>query len=151
MDANSIAMWLIIIWIVLVILLFVFLFKKYTFGDWTKEKPNPYKNETLAIPRGAMRSVLTLSILFLVLLLQVNSLFFDPKDLFIAGKIFIPEERFGQLMTAFEMVIAFYFGGKVMHHITKAEQRTADKKTEAVIEELKRDKGRGFDEESALG
>ena len=91
MDLNEFALTVVIIWIIIIIGVFVFLLRKYTFGkEWTPEDPNPHINETLAMPRGIMRAVLTLSVLFIVLLLEVNSLFFDPKDLLVGGTIFIP-------------------------------------------------------------
>lgn len=125
MFLKEIALGVIIGWILLVISFLLFLMRKYTFGkNWTPENPNPYAKETMGIPRGAFRGVLTLSILFLVMLLEVNNLFFDPKDLAINGEIFIPEDRFKALMTAFQMVIAFYFGSKVMHHMTNADKST---------------------------
>lgn len=148
------AMWLIMIWIVIVIVFLIMLLRRYTFGKWDADNPNPYQGETLAMPRGVLRAILTLSILFVVILLQVSTLYVKPFDpallggLFsdatlganasldaILGKLLIPEERFGQLMVAFQMVIAFYFGGKVMHHVTSAEKRVAQKKAEAAVEQ----------------
>ncbi len=151
MDVNTVSMWLMVCWITLVIILFIFLIKKYTLKEWTKENPNPYQGESLGIPRGVMRSVLTLSVLFIVMLLQINSLFFSPKDLLVGKEIFIPEARFGQLMTAFQMVIAFYFGGKVMHHFAQAERDVAKKKSETTLEQAKLGKTKDFDGEGALG
>ena len=137
MDLNNVALGVVLAWIVLVILFFIFLLRKYTFGNWTEENPNPYKKETMGLPRGILRGVLTLSILFIVMLLEVNNLFFDPQDLEVAGRIFIPEERFGQMLVAFQMVIAFYFGGKVMHHVTQAERDVAKTRAAAAVEEVK--------------
>ena len=150
-NVNTISMWLIVIWIALVIILFIFLLRKYTLKEWSKENPNPYEGETLGLPRGLLRAVLTLSVLFIVMLLQVNSLFFDPKDLLVGNEIFIPEERFGQLMTAFQMIIAFYFGGKVMHHYVQAERRVEEKKSDTQLEQTKLGKTKDFEDEEASG
>jgi len=150
MNLNEAALAVVIIWIVIIIGFFVFLLRKYTFGkEWTAENPNPHVNETLAMPRGIMRAVLTLSVLFIVLLLEVNSLFFDPKDLLVGGKVFIPEQRFEQILVAFQMIIAFYFGSKVMHHLTAVQKKkyTVDaeaRKVEAANHNI-------MDDETALG
>lgn len=138
MNLSEVALGLVILWIVLVISFMIFLMRRYTFGKhWTVENPNPYQDETLGIPRGVLRSVLTLSILFVVMLLEVNNLSFDPKDLAIGEKMFIPEDRFEKLMISFQMVIAFYFGSKVMHHVTQAERKVAEKKAQTSVEEAK--------------
>ena len=93
------------------------LLKKYTFGNWESEenpKKNPYAGETFAMPRGVFRGIITLSLLFLVLLLEVANLQMHGL-----------EEKIDKLLTAFEMMLAFYFGSKVMHHVTKADERKA--------------------------
>ena len=150
MVLNQISMAVVIIWIILIIGFFIFLLRKYTFGkEWTPENPNPHINETLAMPRGILRAVLTLSVLFIVLLLEVNSLFFDTKDLLVGDKIFVPEMRFEQILVAFQMIIAFYFGSKVMHHLTAVQKKkyTVDaeaRKVEAANHNL-------AEEESAVG
>lgn len=168
------AMWVSIIWIVLVIIFMIFMLRKYTFGDWDETHKNPYQKETLGIPRGVLRSILTLSILFVVILLQVSTLYVKPMDVTILGKVFenititsdealnnilgkllIPEERFSQLMIAFQMVIAFYFGGKVMHHVTHAERKVAEnqakKSAEEAIERTRIITNKGFEDDEAAG
>lgn len=164
------AMWLIIIWIALVIVFMAFLLKKYTFGDWDSDHKNPYEGETLGLPRGVFRGILTLSVLFVVLILQVSTLYVHPIDfnilagLFknstlnsnqslesILGKLLIPEERFAQMMVAFQMVIAFYFGGKVMHHVTQAERRVSEKRSDEAVQTAKIASNKNPDDEEAVG
>ena len=150
MDLNEFALTVVIIWIIIIIGFFVFLLRKYTFGkEWTPEDPNPHINETLAMPRGIMRAVLTLSVLFIVLLLEVNSLFFDPKDLLVGGTIFIPEMRFEQILIAFQMIIAFYFGSKVMHHLTAVQKKKYV--AEAEVKKFEAANHNNFEDESAVG
>jgi len=155
MVLNNVALGLMLGWVALIIGFFIILLRKYTFNkEWTADNPNPYANETLGMPRGVMRSVLTLSILFVVLLLEVNSLSFDPKDLAIGGRIFIPEDRFERLMVAFQMMISFYFGSKMVHHVVHNERRIAEKRAESAVEEARAKAaapGNDFEEQGAQG
>lgn len=153
MSLNHIALGLVILWILVIIGLIFYLLRKYTFNDkWTEENPNPYRAETLGIPRGVLRAILTLSVLFIVMLLEVNGLFFDPKDLLVGDQIFIPEQRFGDIMVAFQMIIAFYFGGKVMHHMTDTQKRISIKRADAELEQLRQqNQNQSFPDEGAAG
>ena len=103
---------LVAIWLIVVCVVFGILLKKFTFGDWTEEHPNPYQGETFGMPRGVFRGFLTLSLLFIVMLLEIVNLVTEGLE----GKI-------DQLLVAFQMMLAFYFGSKVMHHITSADER----------------------------
>ena len=104
----------IIVWIILVLIYLFFLTLKYTFGKWTVENPNPYIKETMALPRGVMRGLLTLSILFTALLLEIFA---------IENPTF--ESNIGQFIVAFQMMLAFYFGSQIMHHLTSVEKSKA--------------------------
>lgn len=114
-----------VIWLVLVILLVGLLLRKYTFGNWTPNHPNPYQKETLGLPRGVMRGVLTLTLLFMVVMLEIFTIRFEKF-----------ETRIGDFMVAFQMMLSFYFGGKVMHHLTSVDERknAASAKAAEVIE-----------------
>lgn len=112
----------IIIVLGLVVLLFGFLLYKYTFGKWTPENPNPYKGETLGMPRGIFRGVLTVVLLFTAILFEMHNLSMG-RD----------ESNIAEFMVAFQMMIAFYFGSKVMHHLS-----STDKKKTQVREENRR-------------
>lgn len=118
----------VLLWLVLIIVLFIFLLKRFTFGKWN-EKQNPYKDETFGMPRGIFRGTLTLSLLVFVLLFETLSLV--APDL---------EARSEHLFTAFELMIAFYFGSKVMHHLSASDK----KKNRDVAEVIKaREENRG--------
>ena len=67
---NNFALGVMLGWIVLVILFMAVLMRKYTFKVWTKEEPNPYQDETLGIPPGVFRAILTLSVISRFLLLE---------------------------------------------------------------------------------
>jgi len=107
------------IWLLIVLTFFVLLLKKYTFGNWTRENPNPYAGETFDMPRGVFRGTLTLTLLYVVVI-------FEMVNMRIIGL----EDEFHEFMVAFQMMIAFYFGSKVMHHITSSEKH----KTKIVAE-----------------
>jgi len=105
----------VLLWIIGVTIVVIILMKRYTFGKWTAENPNPYALESFAMPRGVMRGILAMSLLFLVMLLEVVTL---RKPEF--------EKNIDQLLVAFQMMLAFYFGSKVMHHITQADERKSN-------------------------
>jgi len=107
------------IWLVVVLVFFVLLLKKYTFGNWSEENPNPYSGETFDMPRGIFRGTLTLTLLFVVTILELVNV-----------RITGFEEEMHELMVAFQMMLAFYFGSKVMHHMTSTDR----KKTQFIAE-----------------
>ncbi len=109
------------IWLMLVIILIAVLMKKYTFG---KDK-NPYESETFGLPRGFMRGILTLSLLFIVILFETYNLQSDSPD----------EGKFQEFVVAFQMMIAFYFGSKVAHHVSSTERHKALFKKEVAMGE----------------
>ena len=152
----------------------LYLLKKFTLGKWDAENRNPYRDETLGLPPGLLRGVLTLSVLFVVMILQISTLYVKPIDISILnglfssgelaknealdnilGKLLIPEERFANLMTAFQMIIAFYFGGKAFQTVTKAETDVAEKQTaaSAQLEEKRMQYAAGqiYEDEDAMG
>ena len=101
----------VMIWLILSLIFIVVMFKKYTFGDWTKENPNPCDGETFNMPRGTFRGILTLSLLFITVVIELANV-----------KIVGLEQEFSEFMAAFQMMIAFYFGAKVMHHINSVDK-----------------------------
>ncbi len=103
------------IWLVVVLAFFILLMKKYTFGNWSEENPNPYAGETFDMPRGIFRGTLTLSLLFVVIILELVNV-----------RITGFEEEMHELMVAFQMMLAFYFGSKVMHHMTSTDRKKTE-------------------------
>lgn len=101
----------IILWMTLIFVLFVLLLRKYTFGNWTADHVNPYEGETFNMPRGVMRGLLSLSLLYVTIIIELANV-----------RIIGFEDEFHQFMIAFQMMIAFYFGSKVMHHIASVEK-----------------------------
>jgi hypothetical protein len=129
----------IMVWLVIVLAFFIILLKRYTFGNWSEEHPNPYAGETFDMPRGVFRGTLTLSLLFIVIILELVNV-----------RIIGFENEINELMVAFQMMIAFYFGSKVMHHMTSTDRR----KTEVIAEKtalMKSIKYSEFDSDGAAG
>ncbi len=130
------------IWLLIVISFFVILLRKYTFGKWTKENPNPYQGETFDMPRGVFRGTLTLSLLFVVMVLELVNV-----------RVVGFEDEIHELMVAFQMMIAFYFGSKVMHHMSSTDRQ----KTQAIAKSSNymaaavEAEDKEFDEEGAAG
>lgn len=114
---------LVLIWLALVTAFLFYMVRRYTLGNWDEHNKNPYENETLGMPRGVFRAILTMSLLVIVLILEVVSL----KTPFVEfnGQLISLENKLDQLMIAFQMMLAFYFGSKVMHHVTSADARKA--------------------------
>ncbi len=114
-TTSDLEFWLlyipVFIWLMLIIFLFWHLLRRFTFGKWEKRE-NPHKDETFGMPRGVFRGTLTLSLLVFVLLYETLSLI--SPDL---------ETRSEHLFTAFELMIAFYFGSKVMHHLSSTDKK----------------------------
>ena len=108
------------VWLLLVLGFFIMLLRKYTFGTWTPEHPNPFNSETFSMPRGVFRGILTLTLLFVVIIIEMANV-----------RIIGLEEEIHELMISFQMMIAFYFGSKVMHHITATERNKAKFVTES--------------------
>ena len=128
------------IWLLIVLTFFVLLLKKYTFGDWSEEKPNPYAGETFDMPRGIFRGTLTLTLLFTTIILELVNV-----------RVIGFEDEIHEFMVAFQMMLAFYFGSKVMHHMASTDR----KKTEAISGSQYVGMSQGthddFDEEGAAG
>ncbi len=117
----------ILVWMGLVVILFVLLLRRFTFA---KGGENPYKNETFAMPRGVLRGVLTVSVMFVVLLLQVLVFYLAHNDVSTWEHL---QHVFDPIMTAFQMIIAFYFGGKVVDHLADVDRETAQHRVDAVL------------------
>jgi len=101
----------VMVWMIISVVFIVIMFKKYTFGDWTVDNPNPCDGETFNMPRGTIRGVLTMSLLFITVVIELAN-----------ARIIGFEQEFPEFMAAFQMMVAFYFGAKVMHHINSVDK-----------------------------
>lgn len=81
---------------------------------------NPYKRETLGLPTGTIRGLITLTLLIVVIVMISMSLLVESF-----------RGAFDSLIDAFQVMLAFYFGSKVMHHVTSADKRKTERKFEA--------------------
>ncbi|MCR5455171.1 MAG: DUF1182 domain-containing protein [Bacteroidales bacterium] len=109
----------VMVWLIISTIFIVVMFRKYTFGDWTKENPNPCDGETFNMPRGTVRGILTMSLLFITVVIELANV-----------RIVGLESEFSDFLAAFQMMVAFYFGAKVMHHINSVDKT----KTKAIAE-----------------
>lgn len=133
-----------VLWTVTLVVFLGALVKRYTLFDprvWTRET-HPFAAETLAMPRGVFRAVITVSLLIFVLFMEVVSLS--------RGGL---EQHIEQLLTAFQMMLAFYFGGKVMHHLAAVDKRKeqARQETERLLATASPAPSREFDMPGAEG
>lgn len=136
-DHHAEFMWQVLfpifLWLFLVLAFFIILFIKYTFGNWSAENPNPYQDETFGMPRGTFRGTLTLTLVYVTVVLELVNV-----------RVVGFEAEMHEFMVAFQMMIAFYFGSKVMHHVTSADKS----KTYAVAGANQT--GQGFDQQQGV-
>ncbi len=109
----------VMVWLIISTIFIVVMFRRYTFGDWTKENPNPCDGETFNMPRGTIRGILTMSLLFITVVIELANV-----------RIVGLEAEFSDFLAAFQMMVAFYFGAKVMHHINSVDKT----KTKAIAD-----------------
>lgn len=107
---SNIEYTVICIWSALMFIFLYFLSRRYTFGNWTPENPNPYKDETLGMPKGTMRGVITLTLLFFTIILELHII-----------KNPLMEYWTEKYITSFQMVLAFYFGSQIMSNVSSKE------------------------------
>jgi len=103
---------LLIVWFIGVILFLIYLVLKY---DPLTNPDNPYINQTMSLPPGVFRVILTLSLLFAVVLLEGYALT-NMADYEKIQKILDP------LLTAFQLMIAFYFGTKMLGMVSGKDE-----------------------------
>jgi uncharacterized membrane protein len=116
---TTCAILLIVAWLAGIAFYLKKLLYDFTFKDWGS-KENPYKDETLGLPRGTLRGVLTLTLLIVVVVLVCTSMVVKPL-----------RGGFDSLVDAFEIMLAFYFGSKIMHHVTDSDKKKTISKNES--------------------
>lgn len=119
---TSIAIGLILLWLFGIAFYLKKLINEYTLKDWG-DKVNPYESETLGLPRGTLRAVLTLTLLVVVVILVCASMVITPL-----------RGGFESLVDAFQVMLAFYFGSKIMHHITESDKKKSQSQSNAKVE-----------------
>lgn len=77
----------------------------------TEPLRNPYFNDSFGLPPGTIRGILALTAMVAFVLIELANLF-SPVNL---------EKDFSELMTVFEMVIAFYFGARAVEIFKKKQ------------------------------
>jgi hypothetical protein len=106
---------LFVIWFLGIIFYMIYLVLKY---DPFKNPDSPYINETMGFPPGIFRAIITITLLFVIVLLEGYALTNMEQHEQIQ-KVLDP------LNTGFQLMIAFYFGTKMVDMISgkdKVEQ-----------------------------
>lgn len=126
-----------ILWLIIAIIFVWRLMRKYPLGTWGKDEENPYKTETMGLPRGLIRGVLTISLLVGAIVLQIYAIRFLESG-----------EKISPFMGAFEIMLAFYFGSKVVHHLGSVDKNKARAKAEAEVQKYQ---DNDFNDPDAIG
>lgn len=109
-------------WLLAVGFFLVVLAKKYPLNSWSRDEPNPFQDETLSMPRGTIRAIIAISVLVISVSLEILGVIFEK----------IPKERI-YLVETLQIIVAFYFGSKVLNHVTASEERTARDRARALV------------------
>ena len=78
------------------------------------------------MPGGIFRGIITMTLLYIVVLFEAMMIK-DPGF----------EARADMLLVSFQMMIAFYFGSKVMHHVTAVDGKKTQTMIQGKVEERK--------------
>jgi len=92
-----------------------------THRPWDSGWQNPYNNETMALPPATIRGILTLSLAYFIILLEYYR-FLYPGNLMNFSV---------QLIAGFEIMLGFYFGGKVLQGLADSDKAKTDQITQA--------------------
>ncbi|HEY6098563.1 MAG TPA: hypothetical protein VIW03_03995, partial [Anaeromyxobacter sp.] len=79
-------------------------------------RKNPYGRDSFGLPPGTVRGALALTAAVMFIAIEIVNLF-EPDT----------ETRFAQLVTAFQMVLAFYFGSRAVEVLQAAQRSPAAK------------------------
>ena len=113
----TICLALFVIWFLGIIVFLIYMILKYQPID---NENSPYHKETLGLPPGTLRAILTLSLLMAVILLEGYALT-NMAQVTAIQKILEP------LLTAFQLMIAFYFGTKMVGMVSGDKKKTKPK------------------------
>jgi amino acid permease len=112
---------IIFVWFCLVVLWLIKMMRQYTWNEKIKNSEQ-YSSETLNLPPGTLRAILTLSLLITLVVLVCISMFVTQL-----------KGQFDSIVGAFELMIAFYFGSKVMDNVTSNDREKSIQRSEAEI------------------
>lgn len=74
-------------------------------------KESPFLKETLCLPPGTLRGVITFSLVYFVILLEYYKFLYPANLSYFSDK----------LISGFEIMLGFYFGGKVLQSMSAAD------------------------------
>lgn len=86
----------------------------------TEPAANPYERDSLGLPPGTLRGLLALTALVMFLVVEMVNLFDTSL-----------ERSFSELVVAFQMVLAFYFGSRAVEVLQTRERELANAVTSA--------------------
>ena len=135
----------ILVWFILLAVVFVLLLAKFTFNH---KRPNPYEQETFAMPRGVFRGFLTLSVLFVVLVLEAANVGLLRGDAIRWSRF---QEALQPLLTAFQMILSFYFGGKILGHLAEVDKDRSKMRLETALGRQRSQEEKPTSERDAVG
>ncbi len=101
---------IIFVWICICIYFIDHLVRKFTFHP----EKNPYEHESLGIPPGTLRGMITLTLLIVVVVMVSMSLMVQDF-----------QDHYESLVDAFQLMISFYFGGKILDRVNTADKEKA--------------------------
>jgi len=113
--------WVVGIWLAVVILFLAVMITKFTCRNWPADCPNPYQEETLGMPPGVLRSLLTLSLVVFIFLIELYRFQYP----------FALEEFSKLLIQGFEIMLGFYFGTKALQTLSNNETKSKKSAVEA--------------------
>lgn len=111
----TLALSLLIVWLLTVIIFLYYMILKYQPLD---HEDSPFLHETLGLPPGLFRAVLTITLLFAVVLLEGYALTNMQEHVQIKAVL-------DPLLTAFQLMIAFYFGTKMAGIVSGDKNKSA--------------------------
>ncbi len=126
-------MTVILTWLIIITMFVYRLTKRFTYEYVT----NPYKDETLGLPRGTFRGLLTITLLVVLIVMVCMSLMIDEF-----------QGNFDSLVGAFEVMIAFYFGSKIMNQVSENDKQKTEMKADAKVKAEMHKSGAGPSSES---
>lgn len=97
------------VWMIFILIYFWVMLAKYPLRNWGHDH-NPYEDETLGIPKGTIRTILALSMLFMFILGHGYALAFESID-----TTSIDQATF--------MVLAFYFSDRTVRAIIDGKKK----------------------------
>lgn len=140
-QPSAFYFWVVGVWLAVVVLFLTVMIFRFTCHNWSPDCPNPYQEETLGMPPGVLRSLLTLSLVVFIFLIELYR-FQYPFAL----------ERFSELLIqGFEIMLGFYFGTKALQTLSNNETKSKKEAVKAAAGLSPKAAAKPFDNTAANG